>query len=293
MNTIIRFCRQTGRDVVLRLGGFLAKPSDGVHIITGHMSHRKNPSPIYMEQLMNKLSKTVRFIRIEDAVAMIKNNEVPNEPLCAFTFDDGFEECYDCIAPVLEKYGTNAIFFVNPSFVEGDDEYIRHFTEDTVHTKGKRPMRWEQLRELQERGFIIGAHTMDHYLTAKDDENELRYQIIECKNVIEEKLGESCEYFAWPSGTFEHTSLKAVEMACNTYQNVFSQTDSRHYFSFDGKVINRRHFEPFWPFSHIMFFLSKTISDDGENRPTVQEMSDPKRHQRPLPPEFWVYAWRQ
>lgn len=33
------------------------------------------------------------------------------------TFDDGFREVYDIIAPILEKKGVPAIFFINPSFI--------------------------------------------------------------------------------------------------------------------------------------------------------------------------------
>lgn len=251
--------RQVCRGIILHVGGCCAKPSNGIHIITAHMSHRTKPDIKYMEQTMENLSKIVRFVRIEDAVQMIEHHEIVDEPLCAFTFDDGFDDCYYNIAPVLEQYGTNAIFFVNPNFVAGGEEYIKHFTEKTVLTPGKRPMRWNQLKDLQDRGFIIGAHTMDHYLTAKDDEKELEYQIVECKRVIEEKLGMPCDYFAWPYGKLEHTSEKAVNIACDAYKHVFSQTDYRHYFSFDGKVVNRRHFEPFWPFNHVKFFLSKRI----------------------------------
>ena len=259
MNSIYYFFRQLGRDAILRMGGCCAKPSNGIHIITAHMSHRTKPDIKYMEKTMAKLSKIVRFIRVEDAVKMIENHEQPNEPLCAFTFDDGFDDCYYNIAPILEKYHTNAIFFVNPNFVEGDEAYIKNFTEVTTLTPGKRPMRWEQLQDLQKRGFIIGAHTMDHYLTAKDDNEALNYQILECKKVIEEHMGTVCDYFAWPYGRLEHTSSYAVELACKTYKHVFSQSNYRHYFSFEGRVLNRRHFEPFWPFSHIKYFLSKTI----------------------------------
>lgn len=257
---LLSIARQAGRDIILRLGGFNAKPSNGIHILNGHMSHRTKPSLEYMERTVEHLTKVVKLIRIEDAIKMIENRETVNQPLCAFTFDDGFEECYDCIAPVLEKNGVNAIFFVNPNFIDGDDAYIRHFTEETVRTPNKKPMRWTQLKDLKNRGFIIGAHTMDHYLTASNDKKELEYQIVDCKHIIEDRLGGECDYFAWPYGKLEHTNNYAVDLACKTYKHVFSQSDYRHYFSFNGKVINRRHFEPFWPISHIKFFLSRTIS---------------------------------
>ena len=224
------------------------------------MSHRTSPDIKYMEETMRQLAEIVSFVKIEDAVQMIMNHSQPGRALCAFTFDDGFEECYNCIAPVLEKYGTNAIFFINPNFVDGEEAYIKHFTDVTTKSPGKRPMSWEQMRDLQNRGFIIGAHTMDHFLTASNDIAALDYQIVDCKKIIEEKLGVSCDYFAWPYGRLEHTNQKAVELACKTYKYVFSQSNYRHYFSFDGKVINRRHFEPYWPISHIKYFLSKSIS---------------------------------
>ena len=258
VRVIYHAIRQEARNVFLRIAGCNAKPSKSIHIISGHMSHRTEPDIKYMERTMERLSKKVTFINIEDAVEMICQHKIPSKPLCAFTFDDGFDDCYYNIAPVLEKYKVNAIFFVNPNFVEGDESYIKHFTKEIVETKGKRPMRWEQLIDLQNRGFIIGAHTMDHYLTSLDDEKSLEYQIVNCKKVIEAHTGRPCDYFAWPYGRIEHTSQKAVEIACKNYKYVFSQTDYKHYFSFNGQVINRRHFEPFWPFSHIRYFLSKT-----------------------------------
>lgn len=256
MNKIYYFFRQRSRDIILRILGMNALPSNGIHILNAHMSHKTQPDIKYMERTMMRLSKKVRFIKIEDAIRMIEQHVEVDEPLCAFTFDDGFEECYDYIAPVLEKYNINAIFFVNPHFVEGNDAYIERFTNNIVKTPGKRPMRWSQLQDLQRRGFIIGAHTMDHYLTASDNEEEVKYQIQECRRVIEEKLHCSCEHFAWPYGRIEHTTKYAVDIACQTYKYVFSQSDYKHYFSFGEKVINRRHFEPFWPVTHIKYFIS-------------------------------------
>lgn len=260
MNRIYKVFRSTARNVILSLGGSYAMPSKGIHILTGHFAHRTYPEAKYMEQTMNKLSKIVKFIRIEDAVNMICNHETPDEPLVAFTFDDGFDDCYFYLAPVLEKYGINAAFFVNPNYVEGNDQYIEWFNNTPMHNPGKRPMRWNQLQELNKRGFVIGAHTMDHYLTASNNIEELKHQIVDCKAVIENNLNSPCEYFAWPYGRLENTNQVAVEMACETYKYVFSQTNYRHYFSYNGKVINRRHFEPFWPINHVRYFLSKNIN---------------------------------
>lgn len=103
---------------------------------------------------------------------------------------------------------------------------------------------------------LTGAHTMNHFMINSDDKEKLTYEIGMCKVVIEEKLGVPCAYFAFPYGKLSHANQKAIDIASNTYECVFSCSDYKHYFSFNGKVINRRHFEPFWPISHIDYFLS-------------------------------------
>ena len=145
-------------------------------------------------------SRHVRFIRVEEATSLILNHESVDEPLVAFTFDDGFMECHSMIAPVLEQFGVNAAFFINPNFANGDDVYIQNFTNNIVLTPGKTPMRWKEIRDLHERGHIIGAHTMDHYMINDSNWVELDKQIGCCKSVIEQELSTSCEYFAFPYG---------------------------------------------------------------------------------------------
>ena len=203
-----------------------------------------------------KMNQKVTFIKVEDAVQMIMNHEQPQKPLVAFTFDDGFTECYNFFAPALEEYGVNALLFVNPNYVEGDKQYIELFNNNIVMTPNKQPMRWEQLKELSNRGHIIGAHTMDHYMINTDDQETLKNQICDCKRVIENNIGKTCDYFAFPYGKLTHANQLSIDIACQQYKYVFSQSDYKHYFSFENRVINRRHFEPFWPHKHVSYFLS-------------------------------------
>lgn len=243
------------RKGILDILGLFSKPAPGIHILNGHRI-ADEAEPDTFRNLLISLSKQVEFIRIEDAVAMIERKERPAKPLLAFTFDDGFMECYNIFAPILEEFGTNALFFINPNYVNGDDAYIKNFNDNIVMTDGKTPMRWEHLRELSERGHIIGAHTMDHFMINSNEETILRYQIETCKKIIEAEIGKTCEYFAFPYGKLSHANQKSIDIACRNYQHVFSQSDYKHYYSFHHTVINRRHFEPFWPIPHIHYFLS-------------------------------------
>lgn len=238
--------------------GRFSKPYNGIYILGGHMSHREHPDIKYMERLMQSLQKAgFIFLNFQDAVRMIDNKVNPDKPYVAFSFDDGFAECANTICPVLERYGVNGMFFVNPGFIDGDEDYIRWFTNVVMHNPGKKPMSWDTLSEIMKRGHIIGAHTVDHRMININDVSELGHQIVDCKTIIEEKLGCTCEYFAWPYGTFEDANDKALEIATQTYKYIFSLTDYKHYYSMNGKVINRRHFEPYWPVAHTLYFLCK------------------------------------
>lgn len=243
------------RQQVLNVLGAWATPVPGIHILNGHRIAHEN-EPHTFKTLLQELSQKVSFIKIEEAVERIMRKEQPHKPLVAFTFDDGFMECYDIFAPLLEEFGTNALFFVNPNYVDGDASYIENFNNHVVLTEGKTPLRWSHLKELAKRGHIIGAHTMDHYMINTNDEQTLRYQIENCKSVIEQQIQQPCNFFAFPYGRLTHANQLSIDIACNTYKHVFSQSNYKHYFSFNGKVINRRHFEPFWPINHITYFIS-------------------------------------
>ena len=84
-DTIYFKCRSELRNQVLNLLGSFKKPRPGIHILNGHRI-QKETEPETFRKLLYALSK-----------------------------DDGFMECYDIFAPVLEEFGTNAIFFINPN----------------------------------------------------------------------------------------------------------------------------------------------------------------------------------
>lgn len=249
-------CRSFLRSRILNLLGSYAAPANGVHILNGHRIALNHPYPQIFWDLLSVLSYKVTFIRFEEAVELITHKKQPDTPLVAFSFDDGFEECYTMIAPILEDFNINAAFFINPNFASGDDAYIRNFTENIVLTPGKRPMRWSQILDLQKRGHIIGAHTLDHYMINTDNKVELDYQIGSCKKRIEEQTQEPCSYFAFPYGRLEHANEAAIEIALKYYPYVFSQSNYKKYYSFGDRVINRRHFEPDWPVKHVEYFIS-------------------------------------
>lgn len=262
-NKILYKSRKLIRHIILSTLGRFSKPTNYVHILNGHMIDPIEDNYEAGERfgkLLSKLNKHCDFLNIETAINIIINKEKVNKPTIAFTFDDGWRDCYTQIAPQLDKYGVNAMFFINPNLIDAEEikdlDYIENFTINITNSPNKVPMTWNQIRDLQERGYLFGAHTLDHYCINDDDILELEHQIGDCKKVLEEKLEKKCEHFAFPFGRIEHANNKSIDIACKHYKYVFSQSDHKHFFSYNGRVINRRHFEPFWPISHILFFIS-------------------------------------
>jgi Polysaccharide deacetylase len=61
-----------------------------------------------------------------DLIAAVKNKtEIPANSFL-LTFDDGFREAYDNVAPLLTAKGVSALFFVNPAFLDNAELCFRN-----------------------------------------------------------------------------------------------------------------------------------------------------------------------
>jgi len=257
MNGLYLRYRTFFRNIVIDILSFHTKPEPGVHILNGHyLSLNDNASPeIFNDLLQGLKNRGVNFINFTEAITLIVNRSIPKgKCLVAFTWDDGFEECFTKIKPVLDRWNLKAAFFINPNFIDGDSSYREHFKREVVFTD-KNPMTWEMIKQLAAQGHTIGAHTLDHLSLNSNDVDFLKHQIDGSKMRIEEQLNTGVSHFAFPFGQLKYISAVGVDVACNAFPFVYSQDNYRRYFSFEGKVINRRHFECDWPLSHVIYFL--------------------------------------
>lgn len=259
MSNLYSSLRKYVRKLLLDSLSLTSAPKPGIHILNGHflsLEDQKSNEVFYHQLKMLSLNR-VEFIDFDTAVKSIETKIVPSDKcFVAFTFDDGFEECFTKIRPVLNDFWIKAGFFINPNFIDGNEEYQNNFKDNIVYTN-KQPMNWDQITILKEEGHFIGAHTMDHIKLDIDEGDILEYQIGESKKYIENKLKTKCDYFAFPYGKLEHINYLGVEIAHKYFKYVFSQSNYRCYYSFNGKVINRRHFECDWPYKHVLYFLKE------------------------------------
>ncbi len=246
------------RNIYLRIIGSFKTFKPGIHIINSHFAATKNPSFEMYCEFLEFLQTHGDLVKIEEAVEQIKRKITTNDCIVSLTYDDGFEECHSIIAPALEEFKTNAVFFINGGFINGDEKYRENFTETVVKVPGKLPMSWPEIADLHDRGHIIGSHTLDHVNMNSTNYKLINLQLINNKKLIEDCTKCPCEFFAYPFGQFKHINHETLSLAEQYHKYIFSGTDYKNYYSFNGRVINRRHIEGDWPRSHVKYFLSTT-----------------------------------
>lgn len=128
---------------------------------------------------------------LDPALLSAKPEAQPKTPTVLITFDDGYRDNIEYALPILEHFGVKAIFFVITGKV-GQSSRERD--------PWKEHMTWDELRDIQKAGHIIGAHTISHSklheLTTEEAQRETEQSILE----ISRRLGTTPVHFAYPYG---------------------------------------------------------------------------------------------
>lgn len=112
------------------------------------------------------------------------------------TFDDGYDDNYTELFPLLQKYQVKATIFV-----------IGRDTNDSPHK-----MNGEQIREISDSGLVsVQAHGYTHDNMDAMDEETLRFEMEETKKIISRLTGKTPYVLCYPSGRFSSLTLDLVD----------------------------------------------------------------------------------
>ena len=263
--------RNLVRHAALSAGGLLPlrKRAGEIRFFYGH-SMRPSDAPRFRRTLA-MLRQHFEFLSFRHAVDLATSTERFDGRAIAFSFDDGFRDNHDLIAPLLDEHGAKACFFVTTNFIECDDAYRRDFLARRAFVKEDRyPMTWDMVRKLYDGGFDIGAHTADHMDLGKCNLETAMKQIGDSKRAIEGAIGGPCEWFAWPYGLPQNFPSSLMPHVAPIFRMLFSAQRSATLLSPDGVVIHRDHFEPGWPTAHVRYFVGRPV------RPSPTEAVPPR-----------------
>ena len=129
------------------------------------------------------------------------------------TFDDGLLSVVEAL-PILERLNLAASVFICPSYAETGRAFSYGVASGAAgHPDVLRTLTWDDLRNLADRGVVVGSHSMTHpHLTGLSDA-ELRAELVDSKESIEAELGQRCRFFAYPFGDEDPRVRTAVERA--------------------------------------------------------------------------------
>ena len=127
------------------------------------------------------------------------------------TFDDAFRSA-PSVFPALELLGVPIQIFVCTSYARtGAPLTLPELADDDPEQLAT--MDWDALLEHAHRGVAIGSHTVSHAHLTKLSADELRRELNESKEEIEDRLGRPCDDLAYPYGEHDERVRAAVRAA--------------------------------------------------------------------------------
>lgn len=136
------------------------------------------------------------------------------------TFDDGYDDNYTILYPLLQKYGMKATIFVITSSVGG-----RH------------KMTEEQIREISDSGLVdIQSHTVTHPHLSGLGEEDQRKELEQSRLEITRMTGRVCYAVAYPTGSFNGTT---VELTRELYRFGVKMSGGMYTTQEDGVLVER------------------------------------------------------
>lgn len=151
----------------------------------------------FAQQLAYLVSHGYHTITLEDlSLARAHKYALPRHPV-VLTFDDGYEDFYTTAWPLLRRYYFRATIFVITGFV-GRHNYLT----------------WREIKQLDSTGMVeIGSHTVDHLDLTTLSLPAARYQLVQSRRELANKLRHPVDSFSYPGGKFNSQVVELVREA--------------------------------------------------------------------------------
>ena len=172
----------------------------------------------------------VRPVDFEDQLKMLNSYDYEyifadefaysDKPAIMLTFDDGYEDNYTELFPLLKKYNAKATIFMITS---------------SIDTPGY--LSSGQIKEMADSGLVrFASHTHDHLSLTSLTEEEIRYQFSKSKEILTELTGYEMDAVCYPGGSVTEEISK---IAADYFRFGYTTVSSAHTYGCDPMLIPR------------------------------------------------------
>ena len=168
-------------------------------------------------------AKTLDVLDAHDYIYLFADEYAKNDKKSvALTFDDGYEDNYTNMFPILKEHCAKATIFL---------------IADNIGTEGY--LSEAQIREMADSGLVkFGSHTKTHRNLTELNEQELRYEFSESQKTIEKISGQLCDSVAYPGG--QHNS-EVMKIAAEYYNFAYTTKSPNSVFEYSEMNIPRHY----------------------------------------------------
>ncbi len=157
-------------------------------------------------QQMQYIRRYCKPMALGDLVrSTIERKTIPPRAV-AVTFDDGYADTFKIAFPILKRVKILATIFVTTGYID----------RKVVSYQNAPMMSWKMIKEMQQTGIEIGAHTLTHPSLTQCGLQEVKRQMIGSRNRLEEKLCSPVQLFAYPYGGVQSINKSVQSTARET-----------------------------------------------------------------------------
>lgn len=154
------------------------------------------------KQHMKYLLLHHKVLPLETVISKLKKGESLPDNVVVITFDDGYTNIHDNAHPILVEYKFPYTVFINSSLIN----------------QRANQLNWQQIKKMSEQGATFANHGYDHQhmLQRREGESKKHWLSKVMENInraeqeLEQHLGYSLRYLAYPYGEFDLTLKKQL-----------------------------------------------------------------------------------
>jgi peptidoglycan/xylan/chitin deacetylase (PgdA/CDA1 family) len=169
------------------------------------------PSSTFLALLEGLLERGTRFLTADEATGagVLRRHSV------LLTFDDGRQDNFDVVLPILRRYSIAATFYVCPGLAGKRVAFPSHPDRDDAASARLNfdMMGWKELRELRSADMCIGSHSAHHVDLTQCPDSGLDQEIAGSRDTLERELGSPIRHFSYPWGRFDARVVRRVRAA--------------------------------------------------------------------------------